>query len=453
MLAFKSEDQKRVGAINMSDCGTGKTRGVLDFLCDLKVAGKLPPVIVLAPLSILEPAWGGDIFTWTPDLTFEPCYAKKRLESAERDVDIHLFNHDAIKWLMKPAQKELLKKFEGAIIIIDEFTAYKNIEADRTQAAINFSKLASMVIELSGTPMPRTVLDIFAPALIADGGARLGNHFYKFRNLVCTPEPLPFDPRAKKWIDKPDALAIVTERLKGICFRFEARGVPLNTKRYLTVKLPPKALKAYKEMLTMDLMHNDDGTPINAVNAAARFTKLLQLCTGAVYNEAGEIVGFHKERYELVATLVKEVKHSVVGFNFKHERDFLKETFRKQKISFAVIDGSVNVHERVQIVKDYQAGMYDTLLCHPQSAGHGLTFTKGTRTIWCSLTNNAEYFLQYNKRIDRKGQTQETETIMIGAEDTKELTVYENLFSKVRTQAEMLEIFARDTEKSSSNLQ
>lgn len=451
MAAFVSKHQDKVGVLNMSDCGTGKTRAVLDFLCDLKmIKGQLPPVIVLAPLSILEPAWGGDIDRWTPNLKYQTCYAKNREESALTPADIHLFNHDAIKWLMDIDQTKLRKKFKGGILIVDEFTAFKNMDSQRTQAAINFSRQMSMVIELSGTPMPLTVLDLFTPAMIADGGHRLGKNFYQFRHKVCTPTPLPHNPRIMKWEDKPEARQIIANSLEGMAFRFEAKGVPLNAKRHIQVKLPPKAMKAYKEMLDTDLMFNDDGSAVNAVNAGARFTKLLQLCTGAAYNSNGDIVSFHKERYELVATLVQEVDHSVIGFNWKHERLALEAIFKKQKISYAVIDGSVKVSDRVEIVARYQRGELQTLICHPKSAGHGLTFTKGRRTIWCSATNNAEYFLQYNKRIDRKGQKNETETIMISAAGTKEDQVFEGLFGKVSSQADFLAIFAKQTEKTAN---
>jgi hypothetical protein len=442
MMVFNNPDQDRVGVLNMSDCGTGKTRGVLDFLCDLKMSEHgLPPVLVLAPLSILEPAWGGDISTWTPNLTFEPCYAKKRMQSAETKVDIHLFNHDAIKWLMDLDNQHIRDRFKGGILIVDEFTAFKNMDSQRTQAAIKFAQQMSMSIQLSGTPRPLTILDLFTPTMIADGGYRLGNNFYVFRTKVCTSSPMPHNPRLMKWTDRPEANQIVMDKLSGMVFRFKAKGIPLNTRRIVKVKLPARAVKAYKDMLDTDLMFNEDGSPVNAVNAGVRFTKLLQLCTGAAYDSNGDIVSFHKERYELVATLVQEVDHSVIGFNWKHEKEALETIFKKQKIAYAVIDGTVSVPRRVEIVAEYQQGKYKTLLCHPKSAGHGLTFTRGRRTIWCSATNNAEYFLQYNKRIDRKGQINETETIMICAEGTKEEQVFENLFTKVSSQAELLAIF------------
>ena len=70
------------------------------------------------------------------------------------------------------------------------------------------------------------------------------------------------------------------------------------------------------------------------------------------------------------------------------------------------------------------------LFAHPQSAGHGLTLTKGTSAIWSSPTYNAEHFQQFNRRIHRAGQNLKTETILITARDTWEESVYEKLNTK-----------------------
>ncbi len=48
---------------------------------------------------------------------------------------------------------------------------------------------------------------------------------------------------------------------------------------------------------------------------------------------------------------------------------------------------------------DFQSGKIRALFAHPQSAGHGLTLTKGTTTIWTSPTYNAEHYKQFNHRI------------------------------------------------------
>jgi len=56
-----------------SDPGTGKTRAVLDAHAIL--GGR---TLVLAPLSILEAAWGEDIRKFQPDIKYGVAYAKNR---------------------------------------------------------------------------------------------------------------------------------------------------------------------------------------------------------------------------------------------------------------------------------------------------------------------------------------------------------------------------------------
>ena len=56
-----------------SDPGTGKTRAVLD--AHVILGGR---TLVLAPLSILEAAWGEDINKFQPHIKYGVAYAKNR---------------------------------------------------------------------------------------------------------------------------------------------------------------------------------------------------------------------------------------------------------------------------------------------------------------------------------------------------------------------------------------
>ena len=85
------------------------------------------------------------------------------------------------------------------------------------------------------------------------------------------------------------------------------------------------------------------------------------------------------------------------------------------------------------------------MICHPQSASHGLTLTAGTTTIWASPTYNAEHFSQLNARIYRAGQKRRTETIMIAYADTAEIEVYDRLDTKMTRMEDLLELFSAFT--------
>jgi len=156
-----------------------------------------------------------------------------------------------------------------------------------------------------------------------------------------------------------------------------------------------------------------------------------------VYDENGLTQYIHQDRYDLVMDLLDVRKHSLVAFNWKHERDALVQLAEKRGYSYEVIDGEIPAHKRSNIVERFQAGQLKVLFAHPQSAGHGLTLTKATTAIWCSPTYNAEHFQQFNRRIHRSGQTQKT---MIAARDTWEEHVYKKLNGKLNRMESLLTI-------------
>jgi len=414
-----------------SDPGTGKTRAVLDAHAIL--GGK---TLVLAPLSILEAAWGEDISKFQPQIKYGVAYAKNRAKIFEDDTnEMVITNFEAVNFLQKNPQ--YCKQFDT--IVIDEFTAFKNREAKRSK---NLNKIISYFtnrIAMSGTPNSNTILDIWHPVFLVDGGERLGSRFYAFRHQACTPK---FNGFANEWIDKPGIEEAVANKLSDISIRFalsDCMDLPDNIVRTVNTKLTPNVQKQYKTLADESVLYTKSGT-VNAVHAAARVKKLLQLVTGAVYDEDGVVQFVHQERYDIVMTLVAQRAHSLVAFNWKHERDALVEIAQKEGISYEVIDGSIKAEKRSDIVARYQAGQIKVLFCHPQSAGHGLTLTKASTVIWCSPTYNAEHYQQFNQRIYRAGQTQKTETILIQARNTWEPEVYKKLNTKLGRMENLLHI-------------
>ena len=414
-----------------SDPGTGKTRAVLD--AHVILGGK---TLVLAPLSILEAAWGEDIRKFQPHIKYGVAYAKNRAKIFEDDTnEMVITNFEAVNFLQKNPQ--YCKQFDT--IVIDEFTAFKNREAKRSK---NLNKIISCFtnrIAMSGTPNSNTILDIWHPAFLVDGGARLGTRFYAFRHQACTPK---FNGFANEWVDKPGIEEAVANKLSDISIRYalsDCIDLPDNIVRTVNTKLTPNIQKQYKTLADESVLYTKSGT-VNAINAAARVKKLLQLVTGAIYDEDGVVQFVHQERYDIVMTLVSQRAHSLVAFNWRHERDALVEMAQKEGMSYEVIDGTVPAERRKDIVSRYQAGQIKVLFCHPQSASHGLTLTRASTVIWCSPTYNAEHYQQFNQRIYRAGQTQKTETILIQARGTWEPEVYKKLNTKLGRMENLLHI-------------
>ena len=414
-----------------SDPGTGKTRAVLDAITNLP--GK---TLVLAPLSILEAAWVDDIKKFQPNIKFGVAYAKNRKKIfTDTSHEMVITNFEAVNFLHK--NSHLLKGF--TTIVIDEFTAFKNKDSQRSKNLRNFISLFTYRIAMSGTPNSNSILDLWHPVLLVDDGDHLGQRFYSYRNQVCTPK---FNGFANEWVDKPGIEQAVAARLSDITIRYKLEDcidLPENIVRTVRTNLSPEVQRMYNDFSKDSVLYTKMGT-INAVHAGARVKKLLQIISGGVYDEDGLVQYLHQERYDIVMDLVSERKHSIVAFNWRHERDALIELATKQKISYEVIDGSVPAEKRKDIVQRFQAGHIRVLFCHPQSAGHGLTLTKATTAIWCSPTYNAEHFQQFNRRIHRASQTQKTETILIAARKTWEEEVYKKLNGKLGKMENLLHI-------------
>lgn len=416
-----------------SDPGTGKTRSVLDAYVQRKT-GRL---LVIAPLSILQASWGDDIEKFQPNLTYSIAYAKNREAAFQEKTDVVMTNHDAVKWLIK--HPRYLKDFDT--ICIDEFTAFKNRTSQRSKALAKFTNLFKYRIAMSGTPNTNTIRDIWHPVKLLDDGERLGRSFYKFQSEMCINIPSAFTHWGE-WEDRPDAEERVSALIGDINIRYRLEDcidMPKRVTNTLYVTLPKKIYNQYIDLQRDSVLYTKSGT-INAIHAGAKVKKLLQLCTGAVYNQEGEVLSIHKDRYNLIIDLVAARKHSLVAFNWTHEKNYLTQLADKLNISYAVIDGSAPANKRGDIVRQFQAGQLQVLFCHPQSAGHGLTLTKATTVIWASPTYNAEHYQQLNGRIYRAGQKKRTEIIQIAAKYTWEIDVYKKLDSKLNKMEDLLNL-------------
>lgn len=425
--------------LDASDPGTGKTRAHIEGFLHVRKLRK-GACLIICPKSLMDPAWGQDIRRFAPQLSVSLAFAENREKAFAVEADVYITNTDATKWLVKQPKK-FFNKF--SMVIIDEIQYFKHHTAQRSSAMAKIAKYFPYRRGLGATLTANTVCDIWHPMYILDGGERLGRIFSGFRAAVSI--PVQVGPRAEhiKWEDRPGAEEAVVALIKDMSVRHEfadvMKEVPGNKQYFMTYALTPKQYKVYREMEDFTVVKLKDET-ISAVNAAALRTKLLQIASGAVY--AGESVYevVDTGRYELVLDLIEARKHTVVFFNWVHQKEQLVKLAKARHIDFEVIDGTVPVKKRNEIVEFFQNGFYQALFLHPKTGAHGLTLTRGTSTIWCSPIYEADMLKQGLHRIYRGGQTQATETILIEAQGTVERLVYERLMSKAGRMQNFLDI-------------
>jgi len=421
-----------------SDPGTGKTAAQLDAIrIHREQSGGR--ALVVCPKAIMAPAWYNDAAFFTPNLTvtLATAPADKRRKAFQSNADVVVINHDGVTWLEK--NLDYLDGFD--FLVIDESTAFKNKDSQRSKAMHRVAARFDYRVALTGTPRSNNLLDVWHQVYLIDEGEHLGSKYYAFRN--ATHDPIPVTMDIKRWEPKDGADEVVMDMIAPITIRYtmeECVDMPERQTTTRHVSLSRQLRKYYDEMEREALLELENGE-VEAVHAASLMGKLQQIASGSVYGVSKSAFELNAERYELIASLCAERDHSLVAFQWRHQRDGITQALERAGVdTFAVIDGETKDREVNDIVTRFQAGEYQTLLIHPQSAGHGLTLTRANTLIWASPTPNAELFEQANRRIYRTGQQRRTETIVIAGESTVDERILDKLYGRVDAQSTAFEL-------------
>ena len=131
---------------------------------------------------------------------------------------------------------------------------------------------------LTGTPRPRSLLDLWAQVYLMDRGERLGSTFTKYRNLYFSPDRrngyVIYD-----WNPRPGAEETVYEKISDICISLETKGLLQMPELITTIRpvvLSSAARAAYDELERNEVLSLAEKT-LDVGSAAAVNGKLLQI--------------------------------------------------------------------------------------------------------------------------------------------------------------------------------
>jgi SNF2 family DNA or RNA helicase len=435
--------------LDFSDPGTGKTRTQVDlFAYRRNQGGKC--ALIICPKGVMRTAWLPDFNKYQPTMHCSISDAKNRATSFAILSDVTITNTDATTWIRDNTIGNKKKKIKGNIhlldrfdtLIVDEITNFKHHTSARSKALAQIAPFFKYRYGLTGTPNSNHICDMWHQLFLIDDGERLGKNFYAFRSTTCTPKQVGPDARHIKWLEIDGMEESVGHLISDIVVRHPfdtCHDIPPNFMNPIVYDLPVSLQRIYDRFKEDAILEVQKGVQyITAVNAAALMTKLMQIAAGIVYDEDRSAVHINDYRSEILSDLIEQRQQSVVFFQWRHQRDAYIKMLNKRKITFGLIDGSTSSIKSSESVDRFQKGFYRIILAQPQAAAHGITLTKGTSTIWSGPTYNLEHFLQGNRRIYRAGQKFKTETVVIMAESTIEMKVYERLQEKNVKQINLL---------------
>lgn len=397
-------DTKKIGLY--IDMGLGKTVTTLTAIKELKYERlQIRKILVIAPKKVAESTWSKEKDKWdhTKMLRVSKVLGStaKRIQALNTPADLYIINRENVVWLVDYYRNA----WPFDMVVIDESSSFKNHKSKRFKALASISGKITRLVELTGTPSPNGLEDLWAQVYLLDGGERLEKRYTQFRERYFNPgdrgQNIIYNYKPKLGSEQA-----ILDKISDICISMKSEDylqLPDLIEDVIHVELDPKARKAYNDLeRQMVLALPEEEDEISVTSAAALSNKLLQLANGAVYDEGHSVHSVHDCKIEAFMELVESLngKPALVFYNFQHDKDRIKAALEKTGLR-------VRELKTPQDENDWNAGQIDILLAHPASCAYGLNLQQGgNHVIWFGLTWNYELYSQANKRLHRQGQTE-----------------------------------------------
>lgn len=447
------------GVFLAAEMGLGKTAAVLKAIVELMAAGEIRKVLIVAPLRVAEETWPEEIAKWdfARHLTYRVVTGdaeQRKAALAFGPCDITIINRENLDWLCKTVG---MRRWPFDMFVYDEPRIKSGRKRSKPRArqdgSVAHKRLTDLgriqwcrhrtkkIVELSGTPSPNGLIDLWGPIYAIDGGKRLGASITAFRERW-----FQYDPYKRTYTPFDHSYDEIMTAIDDVFFSLREEDylklppmIPVDHK----VRLSPREMERYRQFehdMGIEVQNRAGETEvIEAVNRGVLTGKLLQFANGSLYlgdkfdEETGgklprESVRIHDRKLDVLDSIMNEAAGApvLVAYSFQFDKEAIRKRF-----PYARFFG-----ESQSDMRDWNAGRIKMLVTHPASAGHGLNFQHGSNiAVWYGLTWSLELYRQFVKRLHRSGQKADRVFLhRIIARDTMDETMLPLLTTKGMTQ-------------------
>lgn len=445
--------QRHDAQLVISGMGSGKTGAALDAAVRLLNRFEVNHILVVAPKFVAKNTWPDEVRAWSHTRAISVAVAVgdpiTRKEAIRRRAEITTINTENLQWLAKFIRT--VENWYWDMVIVDESsrfkagegrtkaTKYKDSKGEvRVREGGNMTRFGVLttarrkidrIVELTGTPAPKGLIDLWGQAYLLDQGRALGRSKSEFE---------------RRWFDKDKYTHVVTpkpraereilERIKHLLVTIPSEpAVPEPQIHPLRVTLADTVMRDYREF---EKTLYSEPYDVEAVSSGVLANKLLQYANGSLYRDDRSVVHIHDEKLEALQELSDTCgdESLLIFYSFQFDKDRIKE----------ILPDAVVANEyRGDLVGDWNKGRIRRLLAHPASIGHGTNLQYGGHiACWYGLTFSLELWQQANQRLPRPGQTKQVMIYPIVARGTYDERALEILRDREATQDRIISSFA-----------
>lgn len=402
------------------EMGLGKTVILGTLAVDLVDAGEVNKVLIIGPTRVARVTWPDEFRNWGQlcHHTIHPIMGTEAERKAVVDLRVRKdrgsffsINREQVPWLVSQFEKK--RRFPFDMVIIDESSSFKAHNSQRFKALRKVRPQIKRLYEATATPNGEGYTSLWAQIYLLDEGKRFGKSFERFRDRY-----FDYNRYNHKITPREGTEMAILESISDICLVMRAKDYldrEEYTPRKIYVNLDVEQTERYLDFereMAMSLPFEESQPIIMADSAAILANKLLQVCSGVIYNtyydgvtdddkpiKKTDIYDLHDHKLDATEAFMLDAKEQginvFIGYHFKSTRKRLLARFPE----------IVEMDKNGDNIEKWNKGKIQFYLAHPQSAGHGLNLQKGGHTVlFVDIPYSFETYDQFIGRLDRQGQ-------------------------------------------------
>ena len=438
------------------EMGCGKSKVLIDNMAWLYENKKIDTAIVVAPKGVYRnwqvseiPAHLRDdikheVYVWNPN----PNKSQKEhlLSGIEERSKLRILLVN-VEGFATPKVRAFVEKFvRGStfLLAVDESTTIKNPKAKRTKALVALGKAASFRRILTGSPVTKSPMDLYAQCGFMDKTLLGFESFYSFQGRYAITRTQRMGGHSFQQVVGYRNLDELSTKLDKFSYRVtkeDALDLPEKIYTVRHVSLTDEQIKHYMSLKNAAIALLEDGGLVSAPAAMTQLLRLQQVLCGHIMTDDKELVEFKSRRVDAVLETVEEMSGKVIIWSrFRYDIRNIEAALKKAYGSDSTVNyfGDTSDEDRQKAIQSFQFGDARFFVANPQTAGYGLTLTAATNVIYYANDFNLETRVQSEDRCHRIGQKNTVTYVDLVSKGTVDEHIVKSLRAKIDLSAKTL---------------
>lgn len=440
-------------------------------------------LLIICPRGVrqswLHPEWGElEKHCWAPYKSFLLYQMKlSKVQDKTKDLPLDLrgsflnvivTNYEQMRSMEKRKQVFDMLKGHKVYLCIDESHNIKNPSASQSKGVFLLRKKCARVVELSGTPIGNSPLDLYQQFKTLNPQILPFDSFTNFKNYFSeTTQVKNYRFITYKNLEELHTYTApyVLRRLKKDCL-----DLPEELEQVHTVTLTPKLWTMYVQMkkdLITWLREQEQHREVAsiAVNAMVKILRLRQLTSGLFRPESSldgdpdtGVIYVSEEKLEFIYDHIKELHAGnpririIIWSAWRAEIARLLKDLRPLRIPIVGVYGGQSDYDRQEAIERFSNPKYaqdpGIFVGNPAVGGVGLNLTTCSYDIFASTDFSLIKWEQAKARTHRSGQRNPvTHAYLLATGPNGEETVDHDVFRSTRDKRDLATFIVKDWRK------